>query len=344
MNIRSNILILFLLIFLNCFILNVFGNKEKPVVRLSSRGNMVLIPGGEFEKGSDAPWVYVGDGESPTYNVSVSDFYMDETEVSIAQFHRFVQDTGYVTQVEREFGWSFCFEPHLSRELAEQISQHVQAASWWIPVDGATWMAPEGPDSKIDFALPDNPRLQEPVVHVTFEDADAYCRWKKGKLPTEAQWEYAARGGRRRKTYCWGDKFFSPTGQYRCNIFQGDFPFVDSAEDGYAGRAPVKSFDPNRFGLYNMCGNVWEWTDDYFTSRPSHVIGRSLDPLGPATGDKRVQKGGSFMCTFERCFRFRPAARVGNTPDSSSANVGFRCARPVKKPNVSKSSVEKDIL
>ena len=289
---------------------------------------MVLIRGGmSFLMGSDSVESYYNDGEGPTRNVLVDNFYMDKTEVSVTQFADFAHATGYKTQVEQEFGWSFCFEPHLSPELMEQITHEVQAASWWVPVHKSNWKAPEGPGSEIDLTDKNNPRLQEPVVHVTWFDAEAYCKWKGGRLPTEAEWEFAARGGREAKTYCWGDSFLTQSGEHRCNTFQGDFPFRDTGEDGYIGRAPVVSYGPNGYGLYNMCGNVWEWTADWFTPKRFTYTELVVNPKGPRQGESRVQKGGSFMCTRQRCFRYRPAARVGNTPDSSSANVGFRCAR-----------------
>ena len=303
--------------------------------------------------GSEGAESYAGDGEAPVRRVGVGAFLISRTEITVGQFARFSAATGYLSRAEAEFGWSFCFEPHLPP--AASPSHHALAAPWWVPVANASWWQPEGPigDSIFDKAKDAEDegeserrkRLMEmPVVHVSWFDAVAYCEWTGGRLPSEAEWEYAARGGRAGRKYCWGDALLSREGAHRCNIFQGEFPSADSAADGHAGRAPVGSYPANGYGLYDMCGNVWEWTADWHSPRrfeqpateesegdEGRNRGEERDALplinftGPSSGVERVKKGGSFLCTKERCHRYRPAARSSNSPDSSSANVGFRC-------------------
>ena len=183
---------------------------------------------------------------------------------------------------------------------------------------GACWAQPEGPGSTLDG------RLDEPVAHVSWNDAVALARFERGRLPTEAEWELAARGGLEQAVYCWGDEL-EPGGEHRCNVWQGAFPDRDTAADGYSGRAPVDSFAPNGLGLHNPAGNVWEWCADWFAT--DHGTGR-VDPRGPARGRGKVMKGGSFLCHYSYCNRYRVGARTANTPDSSTANCGVRLVFP----------------
>ena len=198
-------------------------------------------------------------------------------------------------------------------------TQAVAQAPWWRKVERADWLHPEGQHSTVD-ARPDNP-----VVHISWNDAVAYAGWADKRLATEAEWERAARGGLERAVFPWGDEL-EPDGEHRMNVWQGDFPHHNSMADGYLGSAPVRSYPPNVFGLYDMTGNVWEWTADRF-----HSTFRSRDrrrnPLGPPRGSGRVQKGGSYLCHHSYCRRYRVAARQSSTPDSSTGNVGFRCVR-----------------
>ena len=189
---------------------------------------------------------------------------------------------------------------------------------WWCQVPGACWKAPEGPGSDT------SKRADHPVVHTSWDDAEAYCRWAGLRLPTEAEWEYAARGGLEQKLYPWGDTL-RVKGIHRCNIWQGEFPSKDIAEDGYAGTCPVDAFPPNDFGIYSVSGNTWEWCADWFSAE--HDEGPFVNPSGAATGTARVLKGGSFLCHRSYCNRYRVAARSSNTPDSSSSHLGFRVAR-----------------
>ncbi len=278
---------------------------------------MALIPGGAFLMGADDDEGFPADGEGPAREVRLSPFLMDRTAVTNAQFGRFVRATRYRTEAER-FGWSFVFQSFVPKRIARTIDQAVAGAEWWWRVDGASWRNPEGPGSGIGR------RMDHPAVHVSWNDAQAYCRWAGRRLPTEAEWEMAARGGLSGKRYAWGDDL-TPNGKHMCNIWQGEFPNRNTMEDGYAGCAPAKSFPPNGFGLYNMAGNVWEWQADWFSpTRPSNGV--ETDPKGPRFGSGRVIRGGSYLCHESYCNRYRAAARSSNTPDSSTGNLGFRCA------------------
>ena len=283
---------------------------------IDPREGMVLL-GGEFLMGTNDRDRVPSDGEGPVRKVSLKPFYIDATSVTNAQFAGFVDDIGYATEAER-FGWSFVFNQFVSKGVAGMVKQAVAAAPWWWRVDGACWRRPEGPGSAI------NDRMDHPAVHVSWNDAVAYCRWAGKRLPREAEWEFAARGGLEQKRYPWGDEL-TPGGQHRCNIWQGDFPGHNTVEDGYAGTAPARSFQPNGYGLSNMAGNVWEWCADWF-SRDFHRRGPRVNPSGPPKGADKVIKGGSYLCHASYCNRYRVAARSSSTPDSSTGHVGFRCA------------------
>jgi formylglycine-generating enzyme required for sulfatase activity len=278
---------------------------------------MVYIRGGEFLMGTDDREGFPADGEGPVRRVRVRPFFMDRTAVTNAQFARFVQETGYKTEAER-FGWSYVFYMFVTPRGRDHVIGSPAETPWWLAVKGAYWARPDGPDSSIRH------RRNHPVVHVSWNDAMAYCRWAGKRLPTEAEWEFAARGGLEQKRYPWGDDLL-PDGRHRCNIWQGRFPEYNSGEDGYLGTAPVDAYGPqNAFGLFNMAGNVWEWCADWW-SATYHVDGPRDNPTGPPTGTARVVRGGSFLCHHSYCNRYRVAARSKNTPDSSTGNMGFRC-------------------
>jgi len=279
---------------------------------------MVHLPGGEFLMGTDDQLGYPADGEGPIRPVSVKAFWIDPFVVSNARFSTFVEATGYVTEAER-FGWSFVFVGLLPKNFPP--TRGVAAAPWWRQVSGADWRHPEGPHSGL------RDRLNYPVIHVSWHDALAYCQWAGLRLPTEAEWEYAARGGLVQKRYPWGDER-EPGGKHRMNVWQGEFPIQNTKADGFMGTAPVDAFPPNDYGLYNMTGNVWEWCSDWFDPI-YHVKGSRRNPKGPPFGAQKVMRGGSYLCHESYCFRYRVAARSSNTPDSSTGNLGFRCVRDV---------------
>jgi formylglycine-generating enzyme len=278
---------------------------------------MVDLPGGTFLMGTDYEFGFPDDGEGPVHAVNLRPFAIDRFPVTNRRFREFVSATGYRTEAEH-FGWSFVFWAHISAsKRATLIEDTVSAAPWWCKVNGAKWDASEGPGSALEG------RDEHAVVHVSWNDAAAFARWSGRRLPTEAEWEYAARGGLVQKLYLWGDKL-RPNGEHRCNIWQGEFPRHDTAEDGYAGTCPVDAFPPNGYGLYSMTGNTWEWCADWF-SPESHRLSGADDPTGPTTGQTRVMKGGSSLCHKSYCNRYRVAARTSNTPDSSTSHMSFRC-------------------
>lgn len=277
---------------------------------------MVELPGGTFLMGTDYDLGFPADGEGPVRAITLAPFAIDTYPVTNADFAAFVEATQFRTEAE-VFGWSFVFWAHIPEERFESVVEDTAAATpWWCKVPGARWNAPEGPGSSVE----DRPDL--PVVHVSWNDAAAYAAWAGKALPTEAQWEYAARGGLEQRLYPWGDEL-TPEGRHLCNIWQGQFPVEDAAEDGFAGSCPVGSFPPNGFGIYSVTGNVWEWCGDWFSTR----FEVKENPAGPAEGEARVMKGGSFLCHASYCNRYRVAARTSNTPDSSTSNIGFRCVR-----------------
>ncbi|GIY08580.1 formylglycine-generating enzyme [Caerostris darwini] len=277
--------------------------------------NTVLIKGGKFKMGTDKP-VFVADGEGPARQVIIDDFYLEAYEVSNKNFEEFVEKTGHITEAEK-FGDSFVLDSLLSEEVKKTISQAVAAAPWWLPVKGADWRHPEGIDSNIEE------RMDHPVIHVSWNDAVAYCKWKGMRLPTEAEWEYACKSGLQDRLFPWGNKQM-PQNKHYMNIWQGTFPTNNTEEDGYISTAPVTAFPSTHFGLKNIVGNVWEWTEDWWNTQ--HSAEDQRNPKGPKSGKDKVKKGGSYMCHKSYCYRFRCAARSQNTPDTSAGNVGFRCA------------------
>jgi formylglycine-generating enzyme required for sulfatase activity len=296
---------------------------KKDVSEADARRPMVSLPGGAFLMGTDYPGGFPADGEGPVRPVILSPFAIDVFPVTNEDFSAFVSATGYRTEAEK-FGWSFVFWSHIPQKRFQKLVEDtVAAAPWWCKVSGACWNHPEGPGSHIDG------RQNSPAAHVSWNDAASYAEWAGKSLPTEAQWEYAARGGLEQKLYPWGDEL-TPDGKHLCNIWQGRFPTRDTGEDGYTGPSPVDAFPPNGYGLYSVTGNVWEWCADWFQTKFS-ADPAAHDPAGPANGKKKVMKGGSFLCHASYCNRYRVGARTQNTPDSSTANIGFRCVKSLSR-------------
>ncbi len=319
--------------------------STKPTQEPDTIIGMVYIPAGEYLIGSEDQHAKTVEG--PAYGAEISAFYIDKHEVTNAQYAEFVEATGYVTVAERPVDWnelktqlppntpappdsmllpgSLVFEPGITSNLYD-ISQ------WWKWSIGTNWRHPHGPDSDLDG------KDDHPVVHIAFEDAQAYAEWAGKALPTEAQWEVAARGGQMAQSFAWGSEL-RPNGQYLANYFQGTFPNDNIAEDGFERTAPVMSYPPNGYGLYDMIGNVWEWTSDWYrpdTHQQNKLLAntrgcinpqgpsQSVDPQNPRT-PTRVTKGGSFLCTDQYCSNYRPSARMATAYDSGQEHLGFRC-------------------
>lgn len=256
---------------------------------------------------------YRADGEGPVHEVTLAPYRVSATAVTNAEFAEFVEATGYRTEAER-FGWSFVFVGLL--DPGQAAARSPVDAPWWRQVHGADWAHPKDPRSDVDR------RADHPVVHVSWNDATAYCDWAGVRLPTEAEWEFAARGGRIGAAFPWGNDL-NPGGKHRMNVFQGRFPERDSGVDGHRGTAPVRTYAPNDFGLFNMTGNIWEWCADWFAPN-AYTRHAPENQRGPDHGTARVMRGGSYLCHRSYCNRYRVDARSSNTPDSSTGNTGFR--------------------
>ena len=294
------------------------GSTERRAAGADDLG-VLHLDGGTFSMGDDSQQAYPGDGESPARPVQVSPLAIGETLVTNAQFAEFVAASSHVTDAER-FGWSFVFGGLLPDDFPD--TRAVAAAPWWRQVYEADWRRPEGPHSDIAD------RADHPAVHVSWNDAVAYTRWAGARLPTEAEWEYAARAGTT-STYPWGDDL-EPDGRPMANVWQGSFPDDNTLDDGWMATNPVTAFPTNDFGLRDAIGNVWEWTTDWFSTdrwAAEDGAGPIVDPTGAAEGTHHVMKGGSYLCHASYCRRYRPAARLANAPDSSAGNIGFRIAR-----------------
>ncbi len=278
--------------------------------------DLIDLPGGAFTMGANGRYGYPADGEGPEHEVVLRPFSIGRRAVTNADFAAFVTATGHRTEAEA-FGWSFVFAGLLPADFPDTAA--VAAAPWWRQVEGADWSHPEGPHSGWED------RAEHPVTHVSWNDAQAYCAWAGARLPTEAEWEYAARGGLAGCRFPWGQEL-EPGGEHRMNVFQGTFPAQNTCADGYAGTAPVGSFAANGFGLHEVTGNVWEWTADWFD--PSYYRRSPREnPQGPEHGTMRVMRGGSYLCHASYCNRYRVDSRSSNSPDASTGNLGFRLAR-----------------
>ena len=271
------------------------------------------LPGGTVTVGTDRP-VFKADAEGPARTVKVKPFAIDPFAVTNRWFRDFASATGHVSDAER-WGWSYVFHSFIGAD--GQALERPDTAPWWRKVDGATWRTPTGPGSSLEGLL------DHPVVHVSWNDAQAFAAWAGGRLPREAEWEYAAKGGLKGVRYPWGDDEPTDDAPFRCNIWQGHFPDEDTGADGYAGTAPAGAFPPNGFGLYQMVGNVWQWCAEPFRLRS---LSRRLVARDQAarTAGERLLKGGSYLCHRSYCHRYRIAARIGSPPDTTTGNMGFR--------------------
>lgn len=274
-------------------------------------GDIIDIPGGMAFVGTGKPALPV-DGEGPLRRKRVKPFRIDAATVTNARFRQFVEDTGYRTEAER-IGNSFVFGGFLPKDAPP--SRAVQVAPWWREIEGACWNLVHGPGSEGEL------KPGHPVVHVSWNDACAFAEWAGGRLPTEAEWEHAARAGQRDVRFPWGDREPNDVDFFPCNIWQGRFPELDLGLDGFVGTAPARSFEPNGYGLFNMVGNVWEWTSQPFTARS---LKREAAAAHRGKRGFKLVKGGSFLCHSSYCHRYRIAARSGTSPDSSTSHQGFR--------------------
>lgn len=276
----------------------------------------VQLPAASFAMGDCFDEGYPADGETPVHTVNLSAFNIDTTQVTNSQFARFIADTGYRTEAEH-YGTSAVFHLEVRAPPGDVVGV-AAGTPWWTNVRGADWAHPYG--ARSHWSDLD----EHPVVHVSWNDARAYCSWAGRRLPSEAEWEFAARGGLEGKRYAWGDDL-TAGGKHQCNIWQGVFPHANTGDDGFVGTAPVGSFAPNGYGLYDVAGNVWEWCEDWFLPRYYRTAPADA-PTGPRAGVGRVMRGGSYLCHSSYCNRYRVAARSSNTPSSSSGNIGFRTA------------------
>lgn len=283
---------------------------------------MIFIPEGRYSIGTNDNFGFAEDLEKPKIDLYHSAFFIDQTTVTNEEFEKFCSDTNYVTDAEK-YGWSFVFHYFVDDDNKKK-SNSIKSMPWWYAVYGADWRHPEGPGSTIEE------RMDHPVVHVSRNDAIAYCKWSEKRLPTEAEWEIAARGGTQFEHYPWGEDLLV-NGEYQCNIWQGQFPEKNNLNDGYANTAPVKTYKPNGFGCYQMIGNVWEWclnpakiplfSFEKYSNEYFYAVYWQPDDHLYAT------KGGSFLCHASYCKRYRITARNSNTGNSSSNNIGFRCVK-----------------
>lgn len=319
--------------------------------QISQIPGMVWIPGGIYDMGASDSDRMALSHEKPKHTVKVDGFYMDETEVTNAQFSRFIEATNYITTAERPVDWELIKQqlppgtpkPHdslllpgslLFKKTKESVPNLYDFSQWWRWTNGANWKQPEGKGSSIDGK--DN----HPVVHVSYEDAMAYCHWAGRRLPTEAEWEFAARGGKRDKIYFWGD-LTDKLSSY-VNSWEGEFPVDNTQADGFEKSAPVKTYPPNGYGLYEISGNVWEWTSDWYSSQYYQYCKENSitnNPKGPNEAfnpnnpyiDERIIRGGSFLCNASYCASYRVSSRMATDPNTSLEHLGFRTVMDLKK-------------
>jgi formylglycine-generating enzyme required for sulfatase activity len=343
-----------IILFISIIIFNQSCKNQTQIKKeeqISQIPGMVWIPGGIYDMGASDSDRMALSHEKPKHTVKVDGFYMDETEVTNAQFSRFIQATNYITTAERPVDWELIKQqlppgtpkPHdslllpgslLFKKTKESVPNLYDFSQWWRWTNGANWKQPEGKGSSIDGK--DN----HPVVHVSYEDAMAYCHWAGRRLPTEAEWEFAARGGKRDKIYFWGD-LTDKLSSY-VNSWEGEFPVDNTQADGFEKSAPVKTYPPNGYGLYEISGNVWEWTSDWYSSQYYQYCKENSitnNPKGPNEAfnpnnpyiDERIIRGGSFLCNASYCASYRVSSRMATDPNTSLEHLGFRTVMDLKK-------------
>ena len=322
---------------------------------------MVWIPGGTFAMGSELPGSKMN--EKPVVKVTLDGFWIDEHDVTNAEFRKFTEATGYKTTAERPVDWEE-MKKQVAPGTPKPPDEMLQPGSmvfvptegpvdlremnaWWQWTFNANWQHPEGPKSNLEG------RADHPVVHVSWDDAVAYARWAGKRLPTEAEWEFAARGGLEGKRFAWGDEF-QPGGKFMANTWNGDFPYKNTKEDGFERTSPVKTYPANGYGLYDMGGNVWNWCSDWFRVDAHARMKLELschNPTGPRSSyspdhpdqtEEHVTKGGSFLCHVNYCESYRPAARRGTPPDTGMSHIGFRCAKSAAEAGQASSLLAND--
>ncbi len=325
----------FLICCISLFFISCQQTKSSGLVR---KDGMVLIRGGEFEMGGNN--AQAREDELPLHKMKINDFWMDETEVTNGQFKKFVDATGYITTAEKDFEYQDEQGKPVFQKAGALVfnplkpGEEANPNTWWKFVEGADWKHPQGPESSI------NGKDKLPVVHISWYDALEYCRWSGKRLPTEAEWEYAARGGMEGKIYAWGNEPVN-AGNQKCNSWNGDFPYLNTRLDKYERVAPVKSYAPNNFGLYDMAGHVWEWCEDWYVKdiygycKKNNIFNisvndRQIEIMKIERPSEKAMRGGSFLCNDSYCAGFRVSARMKTTPETGLEHTGFRCVKDVR--------------
>ena len=344
---RQNINLLLKITIISLLLLLFWNQKSKNKIEDITGDKMVLIPNGEYNMGRDHSESYLY--EKQIHSVKIDSFYMDKYEVSNADFLLFIKETGYITTAEQVINWddmknqlssgaerppdSLIVPGSLVFQFLEYNNIEKNQLNWWKWKPGVSWRNPSGVNSSIKKIM------SHPAVHVSWDDAAAYAKWAKKRLPTEAEWEWAARGGKKNMMYPWGNESINSK-PMKANFWQGHFPFINSKEDGFIDTSPVGSFPPNQYGLYDMSGNVWEWCYDDYNNNTYHIDGSKellanqrveiiSDNIIPPLALKKIMRGGSFLCNDSYCSGYRVARRMSASKDTGLSHTGFRCAKDI---------------